>query len=114
MVITTTTTQISPRKQHSKKIKLVYQSSAPAAASFKAIPHAEIPVFMLPHTITEQIPEDAVISEGFMVNLALPPHRHRLYRGLVSIADPPLEELERTATTAVEFRSFSCERALLA
>lgn len=102
--------QISPkRRQHSK---LVYQSSSHQRSSYKAIPSsvaAAIPVFMLPHDedlLSTAIPEEAEIREGFMVNMALPPHRHRVFTGLVSISDPDPRAIERTATTAVEFRSF--------
>lgn len=108
--------QLSPKRQRQHS-KLVYQKSPShpkrSSAAYKAIPStvaAAIPVFMLPHDddlLATAIPEEAEIREGFMVNMALPPHRHRVFTGLVSISDPDLPRaIERTATTAVEFRSF--------
>jgi len=68
---------------------------------------AEVPVFMLPQNITP-IPEEAEIHRGFFLHMALPPHRNRVFTGLVSISNPDRMAIEQSATTAVEYRSFSC------
>ena len=65
---------------------------------------------MLPHNELSTIPEEAEIQQGFFLHMALPPHRTRVFTGLVSISNPDQLAIEKSATTAVEFRSFSCAK----
>ena len=93
----------SRRHRHAKKMKVVYQSPTPHARTTTA----EIPVFMLPQEELAMIPEEAEMHEGFLFNLALPPHRNRFFTGLVSISNPDKTAIERSATNSVIFGSYS-------
>jgi hypothetical protein len=110
-----TTPSISP-KGHSKKVRIVYQS--PPNSTTIALPAripAKVPVFMLPQNEDlRTIPEEAEIHQGFNLNMTLQPHQTRVFSGLVSMEDPKKIKtaIERSATTAVEYRSFHCLKTI--
>lgn len=103
---------ISP-KTHSKKVKIVFQSDSPSTSP--KIPKkvaAQVPVFQLPLNDLSSIPEEAEIHRGFFVNMKLQPHQTRRFSGLMSISEPDKDAIEKTATTDVEYRSFSCKKTI--
>ena len=100
-------------KRHSKKFKVVYKSSSDCET--KALPAripARIPVFQLPHNDLPTIPEDSEIHQGFFVNMTTQPHQTRIFSGLMSMSNPDRMAIEKSATTAVEFRSFECMKTI--
>jgi len=108
-----TATVSKPTRRHSNKTKTVYRSSSPSAR--KAIPDrvpARVPVFMLPQNDVSTIPEDSEIHQGFSVNMTLQPHRTRIFSGLMSLSNIDKPAIDQSATTSVQFRSFSCTKTI--
>ena len=97
-------------KRSSRRLSTLYKSLPTTKKATALGVDADIPVFMLPHKDLEAIPEDRVINGGFDVRTLEIPQQRRRFSGLVSFSDIDNEQMlfERSAMTAVEFRSFSC------
>ena len=97
-------------KQHNRGFKVVYKSGSKSSNATTAVPargRARIPVFMLPHNRLLAIPEESEIREGFCVRTCEQPHQERRFLGLMSLSYIDERAMARSATTAVEFKSFS-------
>ena len=98
---------ISPKSLR-RSLKMAIRK--PAKESSPSI--AEIPVFMLPadHHGLPTIQEDDQLFQGYTVQMSLKPHSERRYSGLMSLAFLDRERMAKSATTALEFKSY-CKHA---
>jgi len=98
---------ISPKSLR-RSLKMAIRK--PAKESSPSI--AEIPVFMLPadHHGLPTILEDSQLFQGYTVQMTLKPHSERRYSGLMSLAFLDRERMAKSATTALEFKSY-CKHA---